>query len=259
MYSDRQKNLFHLLLLVDCPRGSLKGYRGVTAMWLDCQGTLCTRFSTFLFSESCRPCSFNFEPLQLVQPTEPWRSRHKKAELAEALLEWRLQQPETQDIGSSTSTECGHALLAEEIEEIWSDIDQLLTPSWMTSGSVPSQIGSSSHGKPKADQWCLSLTRLWGFQDDGSPRSVRCLEILDVTVSLISAVVIATSHRYIRQCLCVPETNVGLYQGNQTPIPRLPTSSKPPYLFIFLKCLPVQLEKCSFNAVISLSRVGSFT
>lgn len=133
----------------------------------------------------------------LPLPTEPQRRRHTKAELAEALLDWRLQQPEIQNI---TSTEYGHVLLAEEIEEIWSDIDQLLTPTWMT--SVPFQVGSSSHGKLKADQWrtlgtthlLLSLTRLWGLQNDGSPRSVKCLEILDVTVSLISAIIIATSH-----------------------------------------------------------------
>ncbi len=129
----------------------------------------------------------------------------------EALLEWRLQQHEIQEIGSSTSTEFGHVLLAEEVEKIWSDIDQLLTPSWMT--SVPSQIGSSSQGKLKADQWrtlgtthlLLSLTRLWGFQGDGSPRAARCLEILDVTVSLISAIVIATSHT-------VTSASASLYQ-----------------------------------------------
>jgi hypothetical protein len=82
-----------------------------------------------------------------------------------------------QSVGSSTSTECGHVLLAEEIEEIRSDIDQLLTPTWVT--SISSQIGSSSHGKLKADQWralgtihlLLSLTRLWGFKMDGSTRS----------------------------------------------------------------------------------------
>ena len=146
----------------------------------------------------CSEVRCNVPPLP--PPTEPRRSRHTKTELAEALLEWRLQQPEIQDIGSSTSTEYGHVLLAEEVEKIWSDIDQLLTPSWMT--SVPSQLGSSSHGKLKADQWralgtthlLLSLTRLWGTQADGSPRSVRCLEILDVTMSLISAIVTATSH-----------------------------------------------------------------
>lgn len=140
-------------------------------------------------------CSVPLLPL----PTEPRRSRHTKAELAEALLEWRFRQPEM-DVGSSTSTVCGHVLLAEEVEEIRSDIDQLLTPTWMT--SVPSQIGSSSHGKLKADQWralgtthlVLSLIRLWGFKEDGSPRSTRCREILDVTISLISAIIIATSH-----------------------------------------------------------------
>ena len=154
-------------------------------------------------------CNIPLLPL----PTEPRRSRHKKAELAEALLEWRLQQPEIQGIGSSTSTQCGHVLLAEEIEEIWSDIDQLLTPSWMT--SVPSQIGCSFHGKLKADQWralgtthlLLSLTRLWGFPGDGSPRSVRCLEILEVTASLISAVAIATSHT-------VTSASASAYQKN---------------------------------------------
>ena len=133
-------------------------------------------------------------------PTQPQRTRHTKAELAEALLEWRLQQPEIQDTGASTLTQHGHVLQPSEVKEIWSDIDQLLTPTWVT--SVPSQIGSSSHGKLKADQWralgmchlLLSLIRLWGFTNDGSPRSARCLEILKVTSSLISAVIIATSH-----------------------------------------------------------------
>jgi hypothetical protein len=68
--------------------------------------------------------------------------------------------------------------------------------------SVPSQLGSSSHSKLKSDQWralgtthlLLSLIRLWGFKNDSSPRSVRCSEILHVTISLISAVIIATSH-----------------------------------------------------------------
>ena len=141
-------------------------------------------------------CNIPLLPL----PTEPKRNWHTKAELAEALLEWRLQQPEMQNVGASTSTESGHVLQAKEVEEIRSDIDQLLTPTWMT--SVPSDIGSSSHGKLKADQWralgtthlLLSLIRLWGLENDGSPRSVRCFKILDVTISLISAVVIATSH-----------------------------------------------------------------
>jgi len=98
-----------------------------------------------------------------------------KAGLAQALLNWRFQQSEVQTVGSSTSTESGSVLQPAKIEEIWSDIDQLLTPTWMT--SVLSNIGQSSHGKLKADQWCalgtthllLSLIRLWGFNSDTSP------------------------------------------------------------------------------------------
>ena len=113
----------------------------------------------------------------LPLPTEPQR-RLTKAEFAEALLEWRLRQSETQqNVGFNTSTESGHVLQPKEVEEIRLDLDQLLTPTWMT--SVPSNIGQSSHGKLKADQWralgtthlLLSLIRLWGFDTDGSPRS----------------------------------------------------------------------------------------
>lgn len=145
----------------------------------------------------CQELHCNIPLLPL--PTEPRRNRHTKAELAEALLSWRFQQPEMQTAGSNTSTELGHVLQPKEIEEIRSDIDQLLTPTWMT--SVPSNISHSSHGKLKADQWralgtthlLISLIRLWGFNSDNSARSARCLEILDVTISLISAVIIATS------------------------------------------------------------------
>jgi hypothetical protein len=74
-----------------------------------------------------------------------------------------------------------------------------MTPTWLT--SVPSNLGDSAHGKLKADQWRalgtthlpLSLTRLWAFTSSGTPRSLRCREILDVTISLLSAVTIASS------------------------------------------------------------------
>ena len=91
-------------------------------------------------------CSISSLPL----PTEPRQNRHMKAELAQALLNWRFQQSEVQIVGSSTSTESGSLLQPAEIEKIWSDIDQLLTPTWMM--TVPSNIGQSSHGKLKADQ-----------------------------------------------------------------------------------------------------------
>jgi hypothetical protein len=86
------------------------------------------------------------------------------------------------------------------MESIRSDIRELLTPSWMT--SVPSNLGEAAHGKLKADQWRalgttylpLSIIRLWGLANDDSPRSRRCREILNLTMSLLSAVTIASSH-----------------------------------------------------------------
>ena len=76
----------------------------------------------------------------------------------------------------------------------------LLSPTWMT--SVPSNLGEATHGKLKADQWHalgttylpLSLIRLWGLTNTGSPRSRRCREILNLTMSLLSAVTVASSH-----------------------------------------------------------------
>ena len=85
------------------------------------------------------------------------------------------------------------------MELIQSDIRTFLTPSWMT--SVPLNLGDASHGKLKADQWHalgttylpISLTHLWGFANADSPRSRRCREILNLTISLLSAVTIASS------------------------------------------------------------------
>jgi len=107
---------------------------------------------------------------------------------------------ETRETGANTSTRHGHVLTADEMAEIWSDLEDILTPSWMT--SVPRNLGNAAHGKLKADQWRtlgtvhlpLSLIRLWGNVDTDNHRSVRCRKILQVTMSLVSAVVIATSH-----------------------------------------------------------------
>jgi hypothetical protein len=93
----------------------------------------------------------------------------------------------------------GHVLVPEEMEEIWSDIRNMVTPSWIT--SVPKDLGSPRHGKPKADQWRVlgttylpvSLVRLWAKVHKGDKRSERCRKILDMTISLLSAVIIASS------------------------------------------------------------------
>ena len=84
--------------------------------------------------------------------------------------------------------------------EIWSDLEDTLMPMWMT--SVPYNLGNPAHSKLKADQWCtlgtvylqLSLIRLWGDIDTDNPHSVWCQKILEVMMSLVSAVVIATSY-----------------------------------------------------------------
>jgi len=83
------------------------------------------------------------------------------------MLDKHQLQREMCATGASTSTEKGHVLSEEEMEEIWSDIQSMVTPSWMV--SVPSNLGSPDHGKLKADQWRalgtiyfpISLIRLW--------------------------------------------------------------------------------------------------
>ncbi|KAF8801722.1 hypothetical protein BYT27DRAFT_7114366 [Phlegmacium glaucopus] len=83
--------------------------------------------------------------------------------------------------------------------ELRSDIEHMYTPSWLT--SVPTNLGEPSHGKLKADQWHtlgttylpVSLICLWDWLKDNDQRSRQCQKLLAVTLSLISAVVIASS------------------------------------------------------------------
>jgi hypothetical protein len=90
-------------------------------------------------------------------------------------------------------------LSPEELEIIRTDIKNLVTPSWMT--SVPANLGSANHGKLKADQYRalgtvhlpISLIHLWSNTTIGNARSERCHKILNVTISLLSAVSIASS------------------------------------------------------------------
>ena len=74
-----------------------------------------------------------------------------------------------------------------------------LQPSWPT--SLPSEFGSAGYGKLKADQrhvlgtifLPVSLVHLWSVVEAGNPHSERCCQILDVTMSLLSAVAAACS------------------------------------------------------------------
>ena len=80
--------------------------------------------------------------------------------------------------------------------KIRDNIVNMLWPSWLT--SVLSEFGSA---KLKADQWRVlgttffpvSLVSFWSVVEAGNPRSERCRQILDVTMSLLSAVEIACS------------------------------------------------------------------
>ena len=111
----------------------------------------------------------------------------------------RVEQTEYRDEGADTSTRLGQVLTDEEMVEIWSDLARISTPTWVT--PIPLDLGSASHGKLKADQWRtlgithlpLSLIRLWGLRESRDPRSQKCKELLDVTISLMSAVILASS------------------------------------------------------------------
>jgi len=90
----------------------------------------------------------------------------------------------------------GCILTPAEVEEIRSDIERMTTPSWLT--SIPSNLGEPSHGKLKADQWRtvgtmylpISLVRLWDQEEGPSDHK----KMLNATMSLISAVIITSSH-----------------------------------------------------------------
>lgn len=91
-------------------------------------------------------------------------------------------------------------MTADELAEIRLDIANMRKPSWLA--SVPADFGSARHGKLKADQWRVlgmaylpvSLVRLWHNPDIGDPEArLMQRKLLDATMSLISAVRIATS------------------------------------------------------------------
>jgi hypothetical protein len=104
-----------------------------------------------------------------------------------------------------TSTMPGYVVTPEEMKEIWKDIRDTVKPSWVT--SAPPNLGSASHGKLKADQWRavgtiylpLSLIRLWTQSKDiDDDRAQRCKDILNVTMLLFSAIILASSQETSR-------------------------------------------------------------
>jgi hypothetical protein len=103
----------------------------------------------------------------------------------------------------------GAILTPEEMSELRSDIEHMYTPSWLT--SVPINLGEPSHGKLKADQWRtlgttylpVLLIHLWDKLEDDQ-RSQQCKKLLEITFSLISAVILASSRTTLQE-------NAGLY------------------------------------------------
>ena len=83
--------------------------------------------------------------------------------------------------------------------KFWSDIENMITPSWLM--SVLMNFGELSHGKLNADQWHMLgttylpvlLVWLWDQLEDDDKHSQQCKKLLEVTLSLISAIVIASS------------------------------------------------------------------
>ncbi len=86
-----------------------------------------------------------------------------------------------------------------EIQEIRKDISSMITPSWLT--PVPKDLGEAAHGKLKADQWRVlgatyfpsTLICLWTAGGRTDDLSQWRNEILKVTMSLLLAVIVASS------------------------------------------------------------------
>jgi len=105
------------------------------------------------------------------------KALYSKDVCATNILSWRVEQTEYRDEGVDTATRLGQVLTDEEMVEIWSDLARISTPTWVT--PIPLDLGSSSHGKLKADQWStlgithltLSLIRLWGLRESRDPRT----------------------------------------------------------------------------------------
>ncbi|KAF9040619.1 hypothetical protein BJ165DRAFT_1350659 [Panaeolus papilionaceus] len=109
-----------------------------------------------------------------------------------------MNQIEGEDTGSFKS---GHIITQTELSQVRKDIQEMITPSWLT--SVPTNLGSTAHGKLKADQWQvlgttylpISLIQLWGKEDASTPTDLQRRKMLLMTVDLLSAVVIASSRK----------------------------------------------------------------
>lgn len=122
-----------------------------------------------------------------------------KVEYVRALLGWREKQPyKSNPAEQSAPVRLITPQVMARIKEV---IEEMETPSWL--GSFPNTYGSPAAGSLKADQWRtlftvylpIALISLWG---EGSKHeslylSSRLHDILDHTMSLVSAILLACS------------------------------------------------------------------
>lgn len=124
-----------------------------------------------------------------------------KDDLAKALVHWRSQRP-----FQNTDPSPVRVVTPAVIGRIQCVLRDMVKPSWMK--SLPSNFvkffGTATGGSPKADEWRefftvylpVALISLWG---DGMPQpddrtATHCRKVLDNTMSLVSAIVVGTSH-----------------------------------------------------------------
>ncbi|KAF8817366.1 hypothetical protein BYT27DRAFT_7227091 [Phlegmacium glaucopus] len=135
------------------------------------------------------------------------------------------------------------------MDEICSDIVNMLRPSWLT--SVPSDFGL-------ADQWRIlgttilpiSLIRLWSVVE-------RCHQILDMTMSLLSAIAIACSRVTSKKHANLYFKNMHLYLSSLKVL--FPQYSLHPnhHMALHLSEYPSALWPCEYEETISRSFVQS--
>ncbi|TFK19200.1 hypothetical protein FA15DRAFT_601974 [Coprinopsis marcescibilis] len=144
---------------------------------------------------------------ELLSPTEQTAVKYLKSALEgplnaqiakdrDGVIKRFEPQEEREEVDHDNNT------IGEQLAELRADISAMLVPSWMS--KVPSNLGDPSHGKLKADHWRMlatvflpaSLIRLWAQTDGGDTdaESVRKRRLLEVTMSLFSAISIATGH-----------------------------------------------------------------
>ncbi|TDL19964.1 hypothetical protein BD410DRAFT_815795 [Rickenella mellea] len=138
----------------------------------------------------CKDVGTTVSPDRTRPTSEPTKF---KSDYATALMQWRRGKP------SAASNHHPRITTPRIMQHIKNVIKETVTPSWL--GSVPHNFGDKAAGSLKADEWRtmytvylpLALVSLWGegtFHMSAAA-SQRLREVLDHTMSLVSAITIA--------------------------------------------------------------------